>query len=70
MCWHGAVLLYPDSCPLPCALRLQKLSGQQRNWRIAATGVVLSLEAMPRVVKKLKLVGTPFKVRQRILLFS
>jgi hypothetical protein len=41
---------------------VQKLSGQQRNWRIAATGVVLSLEAMPRIVKKLKLVGSAFKV--------
>ena len=41
---------------------MQKLDSQQANWRIAATGVVLQLDASLRIVKKLKLVGTPFKV--------
>jgi len=45
-------------------LAVQKLDSQQANWRIAATGVVLQLDASLRIVKKLKLVGTPFKVRQ------
>lgn len=48
--------------PLAGVLAVQKLDSGQRNWRIAATGVVLQLDASLRIVKKLKLVGTPFKV--------
>jgi hypothetical protein len=32
------------------------------GWRVSASGVITSLEAAPAVVKKLKLVGHPFKV--------
>lgn len=33
-----------------------------QGWRISATGVVIGTDAAPKVVKKLKLTGTPTKV--------
>lgn len=40
----------------------QSTSGALKGWRISATGVVLEQDASIRVVKKLKLVGTPSKI--------
>ena len=58
-----AALLFARLVCCPAGvLAVQKLGGGQRSWRIAATGVVLQLDASLRIVKKLKLVGTPFKV--------
>lgn len=45
-------------------LAIQKATAQASHWRIAATGVVLQLDASLRIVKKLKLVGTPFKIHR------
>ena len=46
-------------------LAVQKAGSGQAGWRVSATGVVTGLEAAPAVVKKLKLVGHPFKVSLR-----
>jgi 40S ribosome biogenesis protein Tsr1 and BMS1 C-terminal len=43
-------------------LAVQKAGAGQAGWRVSATGVVTGIEAAPAVVKKLKLVGHPFKV--------
>ena len=46
-------------------LAVQKAGAGQAGWRVSATGVVTAIEAAPAVVKKLKLVGHPFKARLR-----
>ncbi|CAM9120465.1 unnamed protein product [Lampetra planeri] len=43
-------------------LALQSVAGTKANFRIAATGVVLDLDKSVTVVKKLKLIGYPFKI--------
>ena len=46
---QSTVLVVPDESP------------SMQSWRISATGVVVGAEASPRVVKKLKMVGEPFR---------
>ncbi|XP_053721325.1 ribosome biogenesis protein BMS1 homolog isoform X2 [Synchiropus splendidus] len=43
-------------------LALQSVAGVKANFRIAATGVVLDLDKSVTVVKKLKLIGYPYKI--------
>lgn len=45
-------------------IAVQKAGGAQAGWRVSASGVITSLEAAPAVVKKLKLVGHPFKIHK------
>ncbi|GIL90192.1 hypothetical protein Vretimale_16386 [Volvox reticuliferus] len=62
---HCIATVYgPLAPPNSGVVAVQRLDGQLAGWRIAATGVVTELDADVRVVKKLKLVGTPFKIHR------
>uniref|UniRef100_A0A3Q0QZU1 BMS1 ribosome biogenesis factor n=1 Tax=Amphilophus citrinellus TaxID=61819 RepID=A0A3Q0QZU1_AMPCI len=45
-------------------LAFQSVSGVKANFRIAATGVILDLDKSVTIVKKLKLIGYPYKIFQ------
>ena len=59
-----AAIWGPLAPPGTGVLAVQKLDSGMKHWRISATGVILQLDATLNVVKKLKLVGTPFKIHR------
>jgi len=62
---HCLAAIYgPLAPPGTGILAIQKTTAGVSHWRVAATGVVLQLDASLKVVKKLKLVGTPFKIHR------
>ena len=58
------ILTGPFCSPNAGILAVQNMSGSLQQWRISGTGVVIELEADFRIMKKLKLVGYPFKIHR------
>jgi ribosome biogenesis protein BMS1 len=60
----------PQAPPNTGILAIQRMTGKISGFRIAATGIVLELNASFPVVKKLKLVGTPTKIYRNTAFIS
>jgi len=58
----GSFFFGPHSPPNTGLMAFKTLRGDAANFRVAATGVVLEMDAGFKVVKKLKLTGVPHKI--------
>ncbi|CAD7700942.1 unnamed protein product [Ostreobium quekettii] len=68
---HCVAVAWGPLCPPNTGiLGIQNLSSDLQNWRISGTGVVTELKADFQVMKKLKLVGHPFKVHKNTAFIS
>ncbi|GAB0497799.1 hypothetical protein MMPV_009136 [Pyropia vietnamensis] len=62
---HCYATVYGPAAPAGTGVVMVSGLGRERlGFRVAGTGVVLELDVSPNVVKKLKLVGEPFRVRK------
>lgn len=59
-----AAMWGPLAPPGTGVIAIQKVTSGIQHWRISATGVILQLDATLTIMKKLKLVGTPFKIHR------
>ena len=59
-----AAMWGPLAPPGTGIIAIQKMASGIQHWRISATGVILQLDATLTIMKKLKLVGTPFKIHR------
>ena len=60
---HCLASFYAPFCPPGTGfLAIQSVSARASNWRIVATGTVQELDNSMKIVKKLKLVGQPYKI--------
>merc|ERR1711937_545657 len=62
---HCLATVYGPLAPLNTGLvAFQTLDSSQATWRISATGTLLDFDHSSKIMKKLKIVGTPLKVNR------